>query len=61
MYFWRDDLDAERTPHRKVIKTAIYEVRPSGNLAQTELRKTAEKTKNRFLRAHDIILGDICG
>ena len=52
-------MDAERPPHRKVIKTAIYGVRPSGNLAQTGLRKTAEITKNRFPRAHDIIMGDI--
>ena len=59
MYLWRDDLDAERPPHRKVIKTAIYGVRPSGNLAQTGLRKTAERAKNRFPRAHDIIMGDI--
>ena len=29
------------------------------NLAQTELRKTAERTKNRFPRGHDIIMGDI--
>ena len=59
MYLWHDDLDAERAPHRKVIKTAIYGVRPSGNLAQTGLRKTAERMKNRFPRAHDIIMGDI--
>ena len=59
MYLWRDDLDVERPPHRKVIKTAIYGLRPSGNLAQTGLRQTAEKTKNRFPRAHDIIMKDM--
>ena len=59
MYLWRDDLDVERLPHRKVIKTAIYGVRPSGNLAQTGLRQTAEKTKKRFPRAHDIIMKDM--
>ena len=44
MYLWSNDLDVERPPQRKVIKT-LYGVKPSGNLAERGLRLTAEKTK----------------
>ena len=59
MYLWRDDLDVERPPHPKVIKSLIYGVRPSGNLAEGALRLTAEKTKHLYPRACEIIKKDM--
>ena len=43
MYLWCGDLAVERPPQRKVIKTLIYGVKPSGNLAERGLRQTARK------------------
>ena len=59
LYYWLDNLDVERPPRRKVIKTLIYGVRPSGSLAEKGLRLTAEKTKRLYPRAHDVIMNDI--
>ena len=42
-----------------VIKTAIYGVRPSGNLAECGLRKTAELTQSECPKAYDIIMNDM--
>ena len=59
MYWWSDDLSVERPPQRKVIKTLIYGVKPSGNLAERALRQTAEKTKHLYPRACEIINEDM--
>ena len=59
MYLWSDDLDVERPPRRKIIKTLIYGVKPSGNLAERGLRQTAEKVKNLYPRASEIIENDL--
>ena len=59
MYLWRDDLDVERPPRQKVIKTLIYGVRSSGNLAERGLRQTAELIKSEFPRACEIIMNDL--
>ena len=48
MYYWRDDLAVDQSPRRKVIKTLIYGVKPSGNLAERGLRQTADKTKHLY-------------
>ena len=42
-----------------MIKTAIYGVRPSGNLAECGLRKTAELTRAECPKAYDVIMNDI--
>ena len=59
LYLWLEDLDVERPPRRKVIKTLIYGVRSSGSLAEKGLRLTAEKTQHLYPRAHDVIMKDI--
>ena len=51
MYLWSNDLDVERPPQCKVIKTLIYGVKPSGNLEKRGLRLTAEMTKHLYPRA----------
>ena len=53
------DLDVERRPQRKVIKTLIYGVKPSGNLAERGLRLTAEKTKHLYPRASEVVMKDL--
>ena len=50
MYLWSNDLDVERPPQCKVIKTLIYGVKPTGNLAKRGLRLTAEMTKHLYPR-----------
>ena len=59
MYYWRDDLAVDQSPRRKVIKTLIHGVKPSGNLAERGLRKTADKTKHLYPRAGEIIKTDL--
>ena len=51
LYYWINELNPELDPLIKVIKTLIYGVRPSGNLAQCALRRIAEKTRDRFPKA----------
>ena len=46
-------------PRIKVIKTNIYGIRSSGNLAEYALRKTAELTKLEYPLAYDVIINDI--
>ena len=60
MYIWREDLDVERLSRQKVIKTLIYGIRSSGNLAERGLRQTAELTKSEYPRVCEIIMNDIC-
>ena len=59
MYLWDDELMMERVPRWKVIKTLIYGVRPSGNLAECGIRRTAELCKNEFPKAYEVILNDM--
>ena len=59
MYLWDDELMLGRAPRWKVIKTLIYGVRPSGNLAECGLRRTAELCKNECQKAYSIILNDM--
>ena len=46
-------------PRIKVVKTVIYGVRPSGNMAECALRRTAELTKSDYPKAFDVIKKDI--
>ena len=59
MYLWSNDLDVERPPQRKVIKTLIYGVNPSGNLAERGLRLAAEKTKHLYPQASEVVMKDL--
>ena len=41
-YLWEKNLDPEKDPIEKVIKTLIYEVKSSGNLSEHGLRLFAK-------------------
>ena len=58
LYLWDCDLDPNKTPRWKVIKTLIYGVRSSGNQAQCALRKTAKLMEAKYPRAAEIIQVD---
>ena len=58
LYLWSDGLEENVEPRWKVIKTLIYGVRPSGNLAECGLRRTAEISREEFPEAFDIITND---
>ena len=51
LYYWVENLDPDVDPLIKVIKTLIYGVRPSGNLAQCALRRIAEVNRERYPKA----------
>ena len=58
LYLWVDGLVEGKEPVWKVIKTLIYGVRSSGNLAECGLRRTAELSMTEFPRAYEIIKSD---
>ena len=45
-YIWQSDLDPTKIPEEKVIKTLIYGVKPSGNLAERGLREVARLSRD---------------
>ena len=51
LYLWSHDLDPDTDPVWKVIKTLIYGVRPSGQLAECALRRAADLFKDKYPRA----------
>ena len=53
-YLWQEDLDNRKDPEEKVIKTLIYGVKPSGNLAET-----ARISKGDYPEFHEIICKDV--
>ncbi len=55
LYYWDNQLRVGVKPRIKVIKTAMYGIRSSGNVAESAIRKTAELTKDEFPKAYDII------
>ena len=59
LYFWNGELKMGVAPTPKVVKSVIYGVRPSGNIAECALRRTAELTKSDYPVAYDIIMKDI--
>ena len=59
LYFWDDELDPEREPRVKVIKTLIYGVKSSGNQAERALRQTAKLQKDQYPRCNQIIQKEI--
>ena len=58
LFLWSDDLMVGDLPLWKVIKTAIYGVRPSGNIAECGLRRTAEPSREVYPKAYDVITYD---
>ena len=58
LYLWNDTLNENDEPQWKVIKTVIYGVRPSGNIAECALRRTAEISRTEFPKACDVIIHD---
>ncbi len=59
MYLWQNELDPEKEPEEKVIKTLIYGVKSSGNQAEYALRETARLHKEQFPRVYEIVHNDI--
>ena len=59
LYFWNNELKVGIAPRIKVVKTIMYGVRPSGNIAECALRKTAKLTKSLYPKAFEIIKKDI--
>ena len=48
LYLFHNDLDLEKEPKTKVIKTCMYGVRPSGNQAERAIRMTAEMYRTEY-------------
>ena len=51
-------MNPDRNPKTKVIKTNIYGLKPSGNLAERAMRMLAEMLKDKFPKAYEVIHRD---
>ena len=64
LYFWDNNLNQEREPKVKVIKTLIYGVKSSGNQAERAIQETGNLMKEDYPRQnemiHDYIYVDDC-
>ena len=58
LYLWSDGLDPNAEPQWKVMKTHIYGVVSSGNIAECALRRVVEMNKDAFPRAFMAITYD---
>ena len=58
-YIWQAELDAQKLPEEKVIKTLIYGVRSSGNLSERSIRETARLSKDEYPHIHQLICNDV--
>ena len=58
-YIWHDELDSQKIPHEKVIKTLIYGVRSSGNQSERALRETARLSQATYPEVFEIISKDV--
>ena len=58
-YIWQSDLDANKIPQEKVIKTLIYGIRSSGNQAEHGLREMANVFKEKYPEVQRIIHEDV--
>ena len=58
LYLFSENLDLNDKPEWKVIKTLIYGVRPSGNLAEYALRRTVELSRDEYPLAYNPITYD---
>ncbi len=57
-YLFQKDLDPNKPPEEKIIKTLMYGLKSSGNQAQRGVRLTAEMSKDEYPEAYDIIRYD---
>ena len=55
LILWDDELRADRDPEINVLKTLFYGVRPSGNQAESALRKTTSLQKDEYPTQDEII------
>ena len=58
LYLWSNDLTLGNPPKLKVLKTFIYGVKPSGNVAECAIRKAADLSIEDCPKAHDPIHKD---
>ena len=58
-YLWQENLDINKIPEEKIIKTLIYGVKCSGNQAEHGLRLTAKISENEYPDVAKIIRKDI--
>ena len=58
LYFFDQKLRLGVRPRIKVIKTAMYGTRSSGNVAESAIRKVAEINKEKFPKAYEVITKD---
>ena len=58
-YIWQKDLNPKVLPEEKVIKTIIYGVKPSGNLAESGLRETALLSSNEYSEISQVICNNV--
>ena len=56
LYLWSNSLKEGDEPFWKVIKTAIYGVVSSGNIAECGLRMTAELSRDEYPEAYKVIM-----
>ena len=59
LYLWHDELDPEKDPLIKVIKTLIYGIISSGNQAEYGIRETARLQQELYPRIHEIVHKDV--
>ena len=58
-YVWQKDLDPNKIPDEKVIKTLIYGVKPSGNQAEFALREVAKLNAEKYPEVSEILHQDV--
>lgn len=58
-YIWQENLDPQKLPEEKIIKTLIYGVKSSGNQSELGLRQTSGASKNQYPEVHKIISEDV--
>ena len=58
-YIWNEDLDPDKIPEEKVVKTLIYGVRSSGNQAAFGLRKVTQLSQEEFPEVSQTINDDV--
>ena len=59
MYLFEKNLDPNKEPEPKFIKTAIYGIKSSGNQAELGLRETARLQKEKYPRAYEIATAEV--
>ena len=58
-YLWQEDLDPDKSPREKIIKTLIYGIRSSGNQAEHGLRSISSSFEDQYPEVNEIIQNDV--